>query len=177
MGDQTDHPKMKQLYFIRHGQSQANVDRIFAGQANTPLTAQGREEVKAAIEKIKLLNIQHILASPLSRTRDTAQILAEGIGYPVGDIELNDLLMERAFGSAVGLSWDDDISGIADVETMESVAERARLVFSYISTLPYDTILVVGHGTFWQELYMTANPDQKVGDADEPGNAELSRIV
>ncbi|MGH7241273.1 MAG: histidine phosphatase family protein [Candidatus Saccharimonadales bacterium] len=168
---------MQRLYFVRHGQSQANVDRVFAGQADTPLTAQGREEAQHAIDEVRSLGIDHIISSPLSRTYDTAKIIAEGIGYPTDRIELYDVLMERSFGSAVGLSWDNDISDVADVETMKSVAARARQAFDYIVTLPYETILVVGHGTFWQEFYMTAHPDQKVGDADEPKNAEISRIV
>lgn len=168
---------MKQLYFVRHGQSQANVDRVFAGQADTPLTAEGREEAKGVIEQLRPLNIDHIIASPLSRTYDTAKIIAEGIGYPLENIELNELLMERSFGSAVGLSWDDDISDFPDIELMESVGKRAKQAYDYIAALSYDKVLVVGHGTFWQEFYMVAHPDQVVGDADEPGNAEVSRIV
>lgn len=168
---------MQRLYFVRHGQSQANVDRVFAGQVDTPLTAQGRTEAHEAIKKVKPLEIDYIIASPLSRTRDTASVIAEGIGFPVGTIEFNALFMERDLGSAAGLSWDDDISGLSDVETMESVAQRASQAYDYIVGLPYQNILVVGHGTFWQKFYMAAHPEQTVTDADEPHNAEVSQIV
>jgi len=40
------------IYFIRHGQSQANADNVF-GSPETPLTEIGRQQAKAAGEKLK----------------------------------------------------------------------------------------------------------------------------
>lgn len=170
---------MKHLYFVRHGQSQANVDRVFAGQADTPLTPLGRQQAKEAAKKAKGLQIDHIVSSPLSRAHDTAKIIAETIGYPLDKIELNSLLVERNFGSFAGQSWDIDLDldGFADVETMDSLAERAHLAYKHLLSLPYDTILVVGHGTFWQKFYMAIHVGKVVSDADEPHNAEISKLV
>lgn len=170
---------MKRLYFVRHGQSQANVDKVFAGQADTPLTALGQKQAKEAAEQAKQLKIDHIVSSPLSRAHDTAKIIAETIGYPVDQIELSSLLMERNFGSFAGKSWDIDLDldGFIDVETMDSVLERAHLAYEHLQTLPYETILVVGHGTFWQKFYMVAHPGETVSAADEPRNAELSKLL
>ena len=172
---------MKHLYFVRHGQAQANVDRVFAGHVDTPLTTKGREQAKEAGRNVKALGVRidHIISSPLSRTYDTAKIISEAIGYPVDKIELNNLLMERNFGPAAGMSWDTDLDldGIVDVETMNSVGERAHLAYKHILTLPYDTVLVIGHGTFWQKFYTAIHPNQKVTAADEPDNAEISKLV
>lgn len=168
---------MKHLYFVRHGQSQANIDRTFAGQANTPLTALGKKQAQTAGEAAKKLGIDHIISSPLSRAHDTARIIAKAIGYPEDKIELNNFLMERSYGSAAGLSWDINIDGFTDIETMDSLADRARLALAHILTLPYPTILVVSHGTFWQKFYMEIHPDKLVGDADEPDNAEISKLI
>jgi probable phosphoglycerate mutase len=171
---------MKRLYFVRHGQSQANVDRVFAGQSDTPLTSLGRQQAEQAGSQAKILGIDHIISSPLSRAHDTAKIIAGIIGYPVGAIELNRLLMERGFGSATGQSWDiegDVADRFANVETMDSVAARASLAYQYIRQLPYETILVVGHGTFWQKFYLAIHPDSVVTAADEPANAEISRLL
>lgn len=168
---------MKHLYFVRHGQSQANVDRIFAGQSNTPLTALGRHQAEVAAQEIKDLGIDHMISSPLSRTHETARIIAAVIAYPEEKIEISNLLLERSYGSATGLSWDTDLDGFIDVETMDLVAERARLAYEHILSLPYEEILVVGHGTFWQKLYMTIHPGSVVTDADEPANAEVSKLL
>ncbi|HET7320491.1 MAG TPA: histidine phosphatase family protein [Candidatus Saccharimonadales bacterium] len=168
---------MKHLYFVRHGQSQANVDRVFAGHNNTPLTELGKKQAEAAGEHAKSLHINHIIASPIKRAHDTALIIAKKIGLPETNIEFNNLLMERSYGSAVGLTWDTNIDGFTDIETMDSVAERAHLALRHILALPYETILVVSHGTFWQKLYMETHPHEVVGDADEPDNAEISKLI
>lgn len=164
---------------MRHGESQANVDRIFAGQFDTPLTTRGREQAKLAAQHAKGLNIDHIISSPLSRAHDTAKIIAKTIGYPLNKIELNSLLMERGFGSVAGKSWDADLDldGFNDVETMDSVADRAHMAYAHIAALPYATVLVVGHGTFWQKFYLSIHPGQVVGDADEPDNAEICKLI
>src|SRR5438094_3764353 len=113
---------MKQLYFVRHGQSKANVDRVFAGQSDTPLTVEGRNQAKAAGKAARGLGIDHIITSPLGRAHDTALLIALEIGFRVDKIELNSLLMERSYGSAEGTPWetDLDIDGIVDVETIDS---------------------------------------------------------
>lgn len=168
---------MKRLYYCRHGESQANVDRVHAGWIDTPLTALGRQQAEITGEAARGLGIDYIISSPLSRTRDTAQAIARSIGYPESSIEYLDLLVERGFGSAAGLSWDIDISEITDVETMEALGDRARLAYEYLKTLPYDTVLVVGHGTFWQKLQTTIHPDSVVSYVDEPANAQIVQLI
>lgn len=168
---------MKHLYFVRHGQSQANVDRVYAGQDNSPLTEHGKLQAKLAGEHAKMLSIDHIISSPLKRAHDTALIVAKEIGLPEERIEFNNLLMERHVGSARGHSWDVDLDGFTDVETLDSLAERAHMAYQHICSLPYDTILVVSHGTFWQKLYMETHPGEAVDDADEPDNAEISKLI
>ena len=168
---------MKHLYFVRHGQSQANVDRVFAGQNSSPLTELGKKQAKLAGQHAMSLNIDHIIASPLKRAHDTALIIAREIGLAEEKVEFNNLLMERGVGSATGLSYDINLDGFTDVETLDSLAKRAHLALQHIQSLPYDTILIVGHGTFWQKLYIETHPGEIVGDADEPDNAEISKLL
>ncbi|HEX7368104.1 MAG TPA: histidine phosphatase family protein [Candidatus Saccharimonadales bacterium] len=170
---------MKHLYYVRHGQSRANVERVYAGLLDTPLTDLGVKQAEAAARQAKHLGIGHIISSPLSRAHETAKIIARAIDYPAEEIELSGLLVERNFGSAAGRSWDDtiDLDSLSDAETMNAVAKRARQAYEYIRTLPYDTILVVGHGTFWQKFYMTIYPGTAVTGADEPKNAEMVQLL
>ncbi|MEI6710902.1 MAG: phosphoglycerate mutase family protein [bacterium] len=72
------------LYFLRHGQTLANLNGNFAGQKdNSPLTDLGIQQAKDAAKAWKQQNIQldKIVSSPLIRARKTAEIFAEGIGY------------------------------------------------------------------------------------------------
>lgn len=171
---------MKQLFLVRHGQSQANVDQVFAGQADSPLTDLGRQQAQQAGENAKNLGIDHIISSPLSRAHDTARIIAKAIGYPEEKIELNSLLMERSYGSVTGKPWDSDfnLDDIVDVETIDSVKERGRLAYLHLQTLPYDTVLVVAHGTFATALRNAIYPELPVEESDTAfKNAEVVQLI
>lgn len=92
------------IYFIRHGESEANVRRVFAGQKdNSPLTKKGIEQ--ANIEGLKVkemqLNIVKIISSPLIRALDTAKIVAEIIGYDK-EIEIDPRITEYDMGTLTG---------------------------------------------------------------------------
>src|SRR5882762_6928889 len=98
---------MKYLYFCRHGQSQLNLERIYAGQTDTPLTDLGREQAKLAGDRADGIQPDLIVSSPLVRALETAQIIAGEIGYPLGKIATNDIFKERSLGSLEGKSWDE----------------------------------------------------------------------
>lgn len=160
--------RVKHLYFVRHGLSQANVDGIWSGQLETPLTAEGKAQAKLAGQHAKGLAIDHIICSPLGRAHETAQIIAREIGYPIKAIELNSLLLERHFGQMEGQPWhlDVDVDGFIDVETRDSVLERAKLALEHIEQLGAHNILVVSHGTFGRAFRNVIHPHIPF----EPGN-------
>jgi len=92
------------IYFIRHGESEANLKHVFAGQKdNSNLTEKGREQAKAEGYKIKELglNISKIISSPLVRAFDTARIVSEVIGYSK-DIIVDQRITEYDMGSLTG---------------------------------------------------------------------------
>src|SRR5262245_52434337 len=90
------------LYFIRHGETQDNIDNILTGQRDIPLTQHGRAQAKAATAEIKPLGITLIVTSDLSRAVDTARIIASGIGYPEERIVATPDLREVELGSLTG---------------------------------------------------------------------------
>jgi uncharacterized phosphatase len=131
-----------------------NKQNRWAGTTETPLSETGRQQAEAAGQKIKDLDIQHIISSPLSRAKETAEIIAEQIGYPVSKIEVNPLFIERHFGEFEGKvqTPDLDIDSVADVETIDTILERAKKALAYLETLDYENILVVSHGSFGRAL-------------------------
>ena len=76
--------KLKNHYYImRHGQAKSNVKSIVSSwpeKFNNPLTKKGVSEIKKAAGKLKGKNINFIFASPLLRTRETAEIVGKVIG-------------------------------------------------------------------------------------------------
>ncbi|MGH7240305.1 MAG: histidine phosphatase family protein, partial [Candidatus Saccharimonadales bacterium] len=70
---------MKQLYFVRHGESKLNKDRLYSGQIDTLLTEEGRRQAEVMSREIKDLQIDCIATSPLQRALETTQIIARSI--------------------------------------------------------------------------------------------------
>ena len=96
---------MARIYYLRPGQSQANISDTFSGQQDdTPLTAEGEAQALRAGEKLKADNIviDRIVCSPLIRTQKTASIVAEAIGFNTEDIEIDQRLTEYDMGEFTG---------------------------------------------------------------------------
>src|SRR5690349_11276037 len=94
---------MKTIYFVRHGESQANADGIMAGREwETPLTETGMKQARKAGQFLKGKGIQMIMVSPMERTRRTASIIAEEIGLEPSKLIENDLIMEQGMGKYSG---------------------------------------------------------------------------
>src|SRR5215470_16931919 len=92
------------LYFIRHGESEANERNQFAGRQDSPLTRLGSEQAEQAGRAIirKGLVFDEIHVSPLQRARITAQKIAEVSGNTAATIHVSDALLERHFGFLQG---------------------------------------------------------------------------
>lgn len=68
---------------VRHGQSEWNAKGRMQGHADSPLTPEGRRQAAAAARKLGSFDI--IASSDLSRSRDTALIIAEHLGLGILD--------------------------------------------------------------------------------------------
>jgi broad specificity phosphatase PhoE len=87
----TDHPRFRELAhetrftFVRHGESEANRLGIVQGHKDSPLSQAGREHARAAGRWLTDEGVELVFTSPLSRSRETATILAEvaGVRMPV----------------------------------------------------------------------------------------------
>lgn len=168
---------MKRLYFIRHALSELNKSGHFAGITDTPLTDEGRQQAKDVAQQIKDLDIDLIVSSPLSRALETAQIIAKRINYPEDKILTNKMLIERDFGSLEGKPWSPDLNldGFSDIETEDTIVERAHLALKWMRTLESTNILVVSHGTFGRALRSILKEEYTMNHHDRLNNAELSQ--
>jgi uncharacterized phosphatase len=166
---------MRKLYFVRHGLTEMNVAGLVAGSTETPLTAEGRRQAKYAGQRAKDLNIDYIVASPLSRARETAEIIAKEIGYPIDEIHINELFIERHFGELEGQPWnpDLDLDGIVDIETVDTILERAKLALNFLHSLDAHNILVVSHGSFGRALRHHLLKEYPFSHTSRLANAEL----
>ena len=67
----------KWIYFIRHGESEANANNICCGQGNPPLTENGKKQAEEARVMLKNVKFDTIFCSDLMRAMQTADIMLD----------------------------------------------------------------------------------------------------
>jgi probable phosphoglycerate mutase len=149
---------------LRHGETPLTPQKRFSGSGGTDpaLSDVGREQAERAAEALADRGtIQHILASPLTRTRQTAAAVAERLGL---EVTVEDGLIETDFGAWEGLTFgevrerypDDLNTWLSDPEAEPTgggesfaatatriAATRDKLVAAYAGR----TVLLVTHVT------------------------------
>ncbi len=71
-------PTNYHLTLLRHGESVGNAENRLQGQADFPLTETGRQQAQALAKRwlAEGLTFDRVIASPLKRSRETAEIIA-----------------------------------------------------------------------------------------------------
>lgn len=185
---------MKHLYFIRHGESEMNVAKLWAGGlTDSPLTAKGKTQAKAAGKAARDAGLVFdvIVSSPQQRAHHTAQSMAEHTEYPLYKIELRSELRERDFGALEGKDLHADfniplgnyitdpfaIDHIDDMEKITDLQFRANKVLEELRKRPEETILIVSHGAFGRAL-KRAIANAPLTEHVEPfDNAKLTKLI
>ena len=151
---------MADIYLVRHGQNEDNLEGILNGHRDRPLTDLGRRQAKEVAQKLKDIDIRVIYSSPLIRAHETATIINEQFGLTV-NIEPD--LIERKFGLLTGrpvasiLDLPDEqvlrTEGVnyflqaEGAEDFPSLYDRAvRLLTRVQRAHPSEHVLLVAHG-------------------------------
>ena len=98
------------LILVRHGESEWNRAGRVQGQVNSPLTDLGINQSKAIRDYLSgiILNQElEIYTSPLDRAIQTAEIIAQGINYPISNIIIEERLNDFNLGEISGIfGWE-----------------------------------------------------------------------
>lgn len=98
------------FYLLRHGETALTQQRRFSGRggADVELTDAGRGQVAQAASALATRlgpsTLQAIVTSPLLRTRQSAQVVADRVGV---EVIIDDDLAEMAFGAWDGLTFSE----------------------------------------------------------------------
>jgi len=146
------------LTFLRHGESVGNATGYHQGQSEFPLTTKGRLQARALAElwASEGKKFDHIISSPQSRARETAEIITQKLEH---NLELDEVWMERDNGVYSGLHQDEakekypfaEFVSIYDPigkigETNWELYLRGGLAIQSILHRPPGRYLVVSHG-------------------------------
>lgn len=183
---------MTQIYIVRHGQTDWNLEGRLQGSSNTPLNDAGRAQARRAAtllgEVIRAGVV--VVSSPLDRASDTADIIAAQWG---SEVHTDDRLVERNYGPWEGMSAqqreqydplqqreyragrEPEYEGY---ENHASVAARmVEAILEWVQRAPED-LLIVTHGSSARmailHLLELQVAGRRIGNLD---NAAWSRLV
>ena len=169
------------LGLLRHGQTDWNIHFLLQGVTDIPMNQTGIEQVKLAAQAIRAEDWDVVLTSPLSRARQTAEIIASQHGY--NEIIEQELLIERSFGEAEGLSHEQwrakysNLDVIPGGESRTQLAERSMLLLETISQeLAGKRVLAISHGALIRALIAIASNNELPRAGERLGNASLNVV-
>jgi probable phosphoglycerate mutase len=154
------------LYFVRHGETDFNVEQRLQGRYQTGLNARGRQQAAFCGDLLGKLFARDerqagdfaYVSSPLLRARETMELLRGTLGLEPDAYDIDDRLMEISYGEWEGFTlpeiqarnpnvleererdkWDFSPPG------GESYREVAKRVDAWYATITRDTV-VAAHG-------------------------------
>jgi broad specificity phosphatase PhoE len=123
----------RELWLIRHGETEWSLSGAHTGRTDLPLTAEGERKAAGLRARLAGHNFALVLTSPLQRARRTCELAGFG-----ASAQIDPDLLEWDYGAYEGLSTDDIHrerpgwslfrDGVPGGETIGQVALRARAV-------------------------------------------------
>lgn len=156
---------MKTVYFVRHGQSEANAAPVFQGP-NSPLSGKGIHQAEAIANRVSKISFDAFISSPLARAKQTAEAIVLRTGRQP---EYSDLFIERVKPSQLNgkeytdttadtlwESWNESLYTeglrVLDGENYDDLVVRADKALDFLRAKEEQTLLVVTHGYFLRML-------------------------
>ncbi len=161
------------FYFIRHGETDYNRNRIIQGRKiNSTLNETGESQAEAVGRRLSSVPVDVIYASPMRRTRETAAAIAAH--HPSARVRYLEDLEEMSWGVFEGEPLSSDVSvafekmndlwNQGDYETPieggESISQVQRRSLRALDTMLAESkgkdIVVVTHGRLLRVLLASA---------------------
>jgi len=122
----------RRIFLVRHGQPEQHGGKIFLGQADVPLSEQGRcEAARAGAELLRLgARARRVYTSDLARARQTAQIVAAALGGggAAGGLPV---VPDKLFRELDMGAWDGELIGEIKAKFPEEYARRGEDLRNY----------------------------------------------
>ncbi len=181
---------MKTVILVRHGQSATNLQKVFTGQLDAPLTELGKEQAEKMSAFVCKWPVEKIYVSSLSRAVETALPIVNKLGCPM---EKSDAFREIDAGAWQGRTFEEIAglfpksyavwrSNIADAhpeegESCRYLYDRVIKAFTHIlQNTPESTVCIVAHATPIRmiESYICAGGPEMSQDISWVPNASVT---
>lgn len=126
------------VFVVRHGETESNLQKRYAGRDPEALTSVGRSQIAAVAVRLQDYHLREIWSSSINRARESAAILGHALEIPV---RIDQRLDEMSLGPWEGLTemqvaegypdeyslWDvrPDLVRLEGREPLDAVAGRA----------------------------------------------------
>lgn len=159
-----------EILMVRHGETDWNVAKKLQGKTDIELNENGIKQAMIVAESLKEEKIDVIIASPLKRTRKTAEIIGKKIGCKV---IYNEGLIERNCGEFEGKKGEDfdrvafwSYKRNLKYERAEGVRDFFDRIFETLDEITNEykgkRVLIVSHGgvSLPVNCYFNGIPDE-----------------
>ena len=147
------------LYIIRHGETDLNAKSVMQGWVDPPINQSGRELAAMTGQAMKDIRFDRCISSPLSRARETAEIVLRESGNEI-PITTDDRLREMSCGDIEEKSITEmgDVArlffvdpfrfpGFPNGETIQDLCSRTQEFFRELTAVDDGkTYLISTHG-------------------------------
>jgi len=150
------------VYYVRHGETDWNSTQRTQGHTDVPLNDTGRAQARHNGGKLKGLvgpaPALAFVASPLSRARETMEIIRTELGLAPAGYRTDERIKELGFGVREGMHWPEYVAVLRAAEHRdgtdpwtfvpaggESYAAGLARATRFFEDLAEDTV-VVAHG-------------------------------
>ena len=169
------------LGLLRHGQTDWNIDLRLQGSTDIPLNETGRQQALDAAAALNPEDWDLIITSPLSRAKDTAEIVAQEL---IMQVAIVPELIERSFGAAEGLdhaSWRKLYESHVPIEGLESLEDLRARTEQLLSLIANEyagkRVLAVSHGAFIRKVLTIVTDGELPREGERLSNASLNKFM
>jgi broad specificity phosphatase PhoE len=122
------------LYYVRHGETDFNIEQRLQGQYETSLNARGRAQARACGELLRELLAREgrpvtdcgYVSSPLKRACETMQLIRATLGLDANGYEVDDRLKEISYGK-----WEGSTLSEIEARDPHLLARRERQKWAF----------------------------------------------
>ena len=180
-----------EIYLIRHGQSQSNVDNIFAGHLDTPLSELGEKQAQLLKQYLLTQKIDAVYSSDLLRAKNTVKPYADQVGLPVittpklreffgGDFEgVEYALLPKLYPVEYGKFWlyDTENTVMPNGESVKDGMNRGYQIICQIAKENLGkSIVIATHGGIIRGFECLANACKWI-EGDWVENASVTKMI
>ncbi len=153
------------IYVVRHGESEANKKRFFAGWAPVSLTEKGVKDAESIREYMSSIKFDKVYSSDLVRSIQTTETALPGVEYEttpllrevnVGNLMGKDVLeCDRTMGATLTENRTETNYLPYGGENMDMLCERARQFLCTLEDKDYERVAVFAHEGMLKALMFT----------------------